>query len=76
MPVALLTWVMVIPLIDAVTPGLMAKMRTALLPLTVNRFAPGRVIVNVSLMVRTVPARTMVRGVLKTVGSNVIVFGA
>ena len=76
-PVVPLPCVIVKSLIDTVSPGLMAKTRTALFPLTVNKLAPGPVIVSVSpvagLMVRTVPAKTIVCGVLNTIGSNVIV---
>ena len=63
------------PEIDAVTFASTRNTRLALLPLTESRFAPGPVIV----VVAVVPVksswplvRVIVRGVAKTVGSNVI----
>jgi len=65
----------VMPLIDTVSPELMANMRTRLFPLIVSKLAPGPVIVKespVAGLIVTTLARVIVRGVLKNASNTIV----
>jgi hypothetical protein len=74
-PLLLLAAVSVIPLIAAVSPVEMKNICTALLPLTVSRFAPVPVIVKESPVAGSIVmvlAKVIVRGVLKDASKTIV----